>query len=270
MSSLGRIYLMFRTDLVSNKRILVTFFLALISLTYFLPRLYVLTTFDLMNFLHNWVNTYSLPVVESLMTFCGFIYFWVYVNRRILHSYPTYFSTLPAKLWEKLASIALYGVVVWSLCFLASRVEFLVEYLTVPNLAFVGEFWDFPVWKEIPKAFVDGLVYGKDCCTDSTVHYFCRCFLACLFFLGGMFMSQSLLLMMMTHIRQAFIGLFCSFLSFVVLTILLTSICIILFQNWAESLMGTYSYLLFCNAYVWCWASVFIWICKRRLNKISS
>lgn len=133
-SSLGRIYLMLKADLIANRRSLLTLFGGFVLLAYFLPRLTILFDMSWEEFNRGWASGYSLFAIQGFMNLIVAIAFCVYLNKRTIHSQPTLFATLPLSLREKLISIHLYGLLLFVFGYIAVRLELFMELLTIPNL----------------------------------------------------------------------------------------------------------------------------------------
>ncbi|MDY3089751.1 MAG: hypothetical protein SOW66_01330 [Porphyromonas sp.] len=133
-SSWGRIYLMLRADLVTNKTTLLALFGGLLMLIYFVPRIPILfdTSIDEWNQLYG--PNYSYTAVMSVITAFTMAYFYIYLNKRTVHSLPTTFSTLPAEWWEKGLSILAYGLVLYILEHLTGLCAYALEYISNPYL----------------------------------------------------------------------------------------------------------------------------------------
>lgn len=273
-TSLGRIYMMLRADLVSTKRTIITLMLSLITLVYFLPRLMILTDLNIQAFMESWVRIYNLGVVEWVMMTATLIYFWVYVNRRIVHSQPTLFSTLPAKLWEKLVSIALYAVVLSILYQMAVRIEFLMEYLTVPAMPWKEEFAKINFVPMFPAELLNIMLtsgWKSDNISEASWVIWGLNFTAVL---GLWCFLQISLFTAMTHIRNAFVALFAHFICSLQWSSLFIFIVTLIFSRTmidnGEIDQQTTSFLLLFNAYLWGTVALLVYFCRRKLQRLPS
>lgn len=273
-TSLGRIYMMLRADLVSTKRTIITLMLSLITLVYFLPRLTILADLNVQAFMERWARTYNLGVVEWVMMTATLIYFWVYVNRRIVHSQPTLFSTLPAKLWEKLVSIALYAVVLSILYQVAVRIEFLMEYLTVPAMTWKEEFAKINFVPMFPAELLNFMLtisWEADNMGAASWFIWGLNFTAVL----GLWCSlQMSLFTAMTHIRNAFVALFAHFICMLQWGSLFIFIVTQVFSrpliSNGEIDQHFISFLLLFNGYLWGTVALLVYFCRRKLQRLPS
>lgn len=133
-SSWGRILLMLRADLVTHKTSLIVVFVAFIGLAFFFPRLPILAGVTYQEWIETWIYSYDPHIVNAIMSVTSTLYFFIYVNRRIVHSSPCLFSTLPASLGEKVISILLFGAIIHVLSIATTLVSQAIEFLTVPNI----------------------------------------------------------------------------------------------------------------------------------------
>lgn len=261
--------MMLRADLISTKRILITLLLALITLVYALPRLLVMTItsdYSYESFVGEWLYVYDLESVERLMMTAMTIYFAVYINRRIVHSQPTLFSTLPAKLWEKLISIVLYSFVLSLLYIVAARVEFLLEYCTVPGMPWSEYFTTLdiiPLYiKHKPSLMINGINFYRT--ADSSLYsWLC----AELFLWGLCAYGYACLFTAMIYIRNSFIGLLTSSIVSIVLFIILVFITMHIFR---ENHPIREAQLLLHALYVWVLAGLGAYLSYRKLRKVAS
>lgn len=273
-SSLGRIYMMLRADVVNNKRTLLVFLGAFLALVYGVPRIFGILNVGLAQFNEIWKDSYKFSVVEGLMTICTTIYFFFYVNRRVVHSEPSLFSTLPARLWEKVVSIIVFGLVLSLLGGLVVHIEYLLEYITVPQLGWhssINDILPTPIRLLIvPYTLITGLAELSNEKVPWVDLGLLTMFVAWVYLL-----SQLILFFCSTHIRNAFVGLCCSCGISLGLLLLLITLSATFFQstplyNISDIDTMVTNYSIFLNVYAVGFVALFAYLCYRKLRRIRS
>lgn len=273
-SSLGRIYMMLRVDAVNNKRTLLTLLGAFLGLVYGVPRILGILNVGLTRFNEIWGDTYSFSAVQSLMAICTTIYFFFYVNRRVVHSDPSLFSTLPARLWEKVVSIIVFGLILSFLGGLVVHIEYLLEYITVPQLGWhssINDILPTPIRLLIvPYTLITGLADLNSKEVPWVDLGLLTMFVAWIYLL-----AQLILFFCSTRIRNAFVGLCCSCGISLGLLLLLITLSATFFQstplyNIADIDTMVTNYSIFLNVYAVGFVALFAYLCYRKLRRISS
>ena len=134
-SSLGRIGLMLKADLINNKLTLSLYALCFLGIFVLLPRLPLLWGFNYDAWLSGHLMTYSVPQLVFFSLFGAHIYSTIYVLVRSQHGQPTTFSTLPLSLREKFVSMNLFIACVVLLGFIVVACSYLIECLLIPNFS---------------------------------------------------------------------------------------------------------------------------------------
>ena len=134
-SSLGRIGLMLKADLINNKLTLFLYALCFLGIFVLLPRLPLLWGFNYDAWLSGHLITYSVPQLVFFSLFGAHIYSTIYVLVRSQHGQPTTFSTLPLSLREKFVSMNLFIACVVLLGFIVVACSYLIECLLIPNFS---------------------------------------------------------------------------------------------------------------------------------------
>lgn len=110
-SSWGRIYLLLRADLKSTQTHLIVLSIGILALLFGLPRLTTLLEhISYENFVSEWTRAYPLNWMQAAIQIALAVYFFVYLNQKVVHGKPALFSTIPATYREKVASIFLYAL----------------------------------------------------------------------------------------------------------------------------------------------------------------
>lgn len=152
-TSLGRIYMMLRADIVTHKMTLLALYGGLILLFFAVPRIPLLFGEDYQEWLVDYASTYHYIVAYSVISITSLMYFYIYVNRRTMQSSPTLYATVPAEWWEKLVSMLLYGFLLYILGHTASLLSYLIEVLSNTHLDTHqhSEMWlGFEVYADLP------------------------------------------------------------------------------------------------------------------------
>ena len=134
-SSLGRIGLMLKADLINNKLTLSLYALCFLGIFVLLPRLPLLWGFNYDAWLSGHLMTYSVPQLVFFSLLGAHIYSTIYVLVRSQHGQPTTFSTLPLSLREKFVSMNLFIACVVLLGFIVVACSYLIECLLIPNFS---------------------------------------------------------------------------------------------------------------------------------------
>lgn len=134
-SSLGRIGLMLKADLINNKLTLSLYALCFLSIFVLLPRFPLLFEWNYNAWLSGHLVTYSVPQLVFFSLFGAHIYSTIYVLVRSQHGQPTTFSTLPLSLREKFVSMNLFIACVVLLGFIVVACSYLIECLLIPNFS---------------------------------------------------------------------------------------------------------------------------------------
>lgn len=134
-SSLGRIGLMLKADLINNKLTLSLYALCFLGIFVLLPRLPLLWGFNYDAWLSGHLMTYSVPQLVFFSLFGAHIYSTIYVLVRSQHGQPTTFSTLPLSLREKFVSMNLFIACVVLLGFIVVACSYCIECLLIPNFS---------------------------------------------------------------------------------------------------------------------------------------
>lgn len=251
-SSWGRILLMLRADLVTHKTTLLVFFAAFIGLAYFLPRLPFIINQDYSGFLHLWSETYVIGVanaVNSTMAIASTILYFVYVNRRIIHSTPTLFSTIPASLWEKVTSVLLYGLIIHILATITTLLSQALEIFTVPMPIQFTTMWEtyyYSLLKKLEGAeWYEGLAVIGFIVAPLAITFWCS-----------------------IKLRNIFLGLVLSS----VIQIGLLTLLIAAFVNYTKNLTGDLDAELSSLGAIFTWTAsiIFIYLSYKKLRSIAS
>lgn len=211
----GRIWLFLRADLVSNQRSLLTLLAGLLLLLVAVPRIPVLFYWDYSGWAADWCETYDFSAMKALISGALAVYLFFYINRRIVHSNPTLFSTLPAALWEKLVGMGAFCLVVGLLGHLTALCTLALEYVLTPGFSHsisLYEVFGLPNPPEV-RVLVDNIVYDSGLSTFQSIAFI----LAVL--IGG---AGAIILTfyMAIRIRMAFLGLvLLGFISTLILTL---------------------------------------------------
>lgn len=134
-SSLGRIGLMLKADLINNKLTLSLYALCFLGIFVLLPRFPLLFEWNYNAWLSEHLVTYSVPQLVFFSLFGAHIYSTIYVLVRSQHGQPTTFSTLPLSLREKFVSMNLFIACVVLLGFIVVACSYLIECLLIPNFS---------------------------------------------------------------------------------------------------------------------------------------
>ena len=134
-SSLGRIGLMLKADLINNKLTLSLYALCFLGIFVLLPRFPLLFEWNYNAWLSGHLVTYSVPQLVFFSLFGAHIYSTIYVLVRSQHGQPTTFSTLPLSLGEKFVSMNLFIACVVLLGFIVVACSYLIECLLIPNFS---------------------------------------------------------------------------------------------------------------------------------------
>ncbi len=134
-SSLGRIGLMLKADLINNKLTLSLYALCFLGIFVLLPRFPLLWGFNYDAWLSGHLMTYSVPQLVFFSLFGAHIYSTIYVQVRSQLGQPTTFSTLPLSLREKFVSMNLFIVCVVLLGFIVVACSYCIECLLIPNFS---------------------------------------------------------------------------------------------------------------------------------------
>lgn len=134
-SSLGRIGLMLKADLINNKLTLSLYALCFLGIFVLLPRLPLLFEWNYNAWLSGHLVTYSVPQLVFFSLFGAHIYSTIYVLVRSQHGQPTTFSTLPLSLREKFVSMNLFIACVVLLGFIVVACSYCIECLLIPNFS---------------------------------------------------------------------------------------------------------------------------------------
>ena len=134
-SSLGRIGLMLKADLINNKLTLYLYALCFLGIFVLLHRLPLLWGFNYDAWLSGHLMTYSVPQLVFFSLFGTHIYSTIYVLVRSQHGQPTTFSTLPLSLREKFVSMNLFIACVVLLGFIVVACSYCIECLLIPNFS---------------------------------------------------------------------------------------------------------------------------------------
>ena len=134
-SSLGRIGLMLKADLINNKLTLSLYALCFLCIFVLLPRFPLLFEWNYNAWLSEHLVTYSVPQLVFFSLFGAHIYSTIYVLVRSQHGQPTTFSTLPLSLREKFVSMNLFIACVVLLGFIVVACSYLIECLLIPNFS---------------------------------------------------------------------------------------------------------------------------------------
>lgn len=125
--------MMLRADLVTNKMTIVALFGGLLLLIFCLPRIPLLFGVNYEEWAISYGSTYSPTIVNTILSFAALLYFYLYLNKKVVHSSPITFATLPASLWEKITNILLYALILQLLARLSSFGGYVLERLTNPH-----------------------------------------------------------------------------------------------------------------------------------------
>ena len=134
-SSLGRIGLMLKADLINNKLTLSLYALCFLGIFVLLPRLPLLFEWNYNAWLSGHLMTYSVPQLVFFSLLGAHIYSTIYVLVRSQHGQPTTFSTLPLSLREKFVSMNLFIACVVLLGFIVVACSYCIECLLIPNFS---------------------------------------------------------------------------------------------------------------------------------------
>lgn len=134
-SSLGRIGLMLKADLINNKLTLSLYALCFLGIFVLLPRFPLLFEWNYNAWLSGHLVTYSVPQLVFFSLFGAHIYSTIYVLVRSQHGQPTTFSTLPLSLGEKFVSMNLFIACVVLLGFIVVACSYCIECLLIPNFS---------------------------------------------------------------------------------------------------------------------------------------
>ena len=134
-SSLGRIGLMLKADLINNKLTLSLYALCFLGIFVLLPRFPLLWGFNYDAWLSGHLMTYSVPQLVFFSLFGAHIYSTIYVLVRSQRGQPTTFSTLPLSLREKFVSMNLFIACVVLLGFIIVACSYCIECLLIPNFS---------------------------------------------------------------------------------------------------------------------------------------
>lgn len=134
-SSLGRIALMLKADMMSHKLPLSLYSAIILALLLLVPRLPLLFGANYDVWVSGWLDIYSSSFIIFNLLFATHIYSFVYIGERCLKEQPVTFSTLPMKLWEKFVGMNIFilGILLLSLCLF--MLSYLVECLLIPEFA---------------------------------------------------------------------------------------------------------------------------------------
>lgn len=252
-SSWGRILLMLRADLVTHKTTLLVFFAAFIGLAYFLPRLPFIIDLDYSPFLNLWPEVYVTHVantVNSTMTIASTILYFVYVNRRIVHSTPTLFSTLPASLGEKVTSVLLYGLIIHILATATALISQAIEIFTVPHMPIhfttMWETYYYSFFKNLERSeWYEGLAVIGFIVAPPAITFWCS-----------------------IKLRNIFLGLVLSS----VIQIGLLTLFIAAFVNYTKNLTGDLDteFTSLSAVFTWPASILFIYLSYKKLRSIAS
>lgn len=249
-SSWGRILLMLRADLVTHKTTLLVFFAAFIGLAFCIPRLPILAGVSYADWENRWRYTYEADIINTIMTIASSILYFIYVNRRIVHSTPTLFSTLPASLGEKVLSVLLYGLIIHILGVISTLVSQGLELITVA---------DMPVsFKTVWSSFFGTILEIQDASVTGM-----------LLAIGMSLSSVAITFWGSISMRNIFLGLVLSWLIQMGISVMAVSVFANIFlERISEENLDTFIILgLF---FSWAIASIFIYLIYKKLRSIAS
>lgn len=228
LTSLGRIGLLYRADLYTQRSTLLTLLGTIFLCLFFIPRIPLLFTWNYTEWALDYANSYivAFDTMESFVSLVSVIAFWVYVNKRTQHTEPIIFSTTPARLREKVIAMGLYGITITVLSYVIVYVVEFLDWLTLPAFEFqwVGRVWYYSSYDMLIGAPTHVLISSG------------------LIFMALYLSSMFLMTYLMMRIRNSFVG----FLSFFAIVVVLGILGMVPVVAWFASLepayyMGAYS-----------------------------
>lgn len=265
----GRIYLMLRADIISNQTTLLTLFGGLLALLFIVPRVGILFKWDYSDWLDSWRNTYNHSFIKGIIDVVTFVYFFVYLNKRVVHSSPTLFSTIPANFWEKVASIALYWVFLSIASLATSYANLAMEYI-----ATLGEI----NWSMATDTLIALPISLSESLTNTPDISQVQRLLILSIILGGILQTYSVFTFTSIRIKRVFLSLVVGFLimsaTYIVAATIGVNIVISITRDYtpSEEVINQWADrgLIITNVYVWAVTIYFAVLSYKRLRTVSS
>ena len=201
-TSLGRIYMMLRADIMTHKMTLLALYGVIILLFFAMPRIPLLFGEEYQEWCRDYANDFSIMPYYFIALLASNANFYIYVNRRVVHSTPTTYATLPAEWWEKAISLVLYGLVLSILLRFALLTFMSLEQLANPYLDInvLSE-----IWQTNPRPW-ESIIWGIGNNVDSEVSSYLH-FMISLMVVAGLLGYHLIPFYMVLKIRNVVVGL---------------------------------------------------------------
>lgn len=274
-SSLGRIALMLRSDLIINKKAYIYCLLCLFWL-YILGRIPVLIGgISYSRFVEQHAYNYDFDQIEFCGQLMSYMLFFVSMYHRVKGSKPVLFSTLPAKLWEKCVSMLLLAYLISVMGYLAVRIEFLLEWLTIPNIHTPQSLWSISPLPFIPAGFYEHLTFAQIDPLKESVVPFAHKLLATLALFGGWASAMLCSAYSITRIQHKFLSavalLLGPFLIVGGIAFLFATVFKGVIIETGSGTTENFTFvILFLNGTLWTLATILFVSTRKQLSRISS